>query len=86
MRFTLIETPLEAEQLQELDDLEDVEAAWIEHAYRQDVARRYFTAIHNKDPEAAAFVWLEAEAYDKAHEGSSPLADELDFTDLPAAA
>jgi hypothetical protein len=66
---------------------DEIESAWAEHEYRNDVAKRYFKAIHAKDWDEAGFVWLEAAAYDKAHENSSsPLVDELGLTDLPAAA
>jgi hypothetical protein len=64
----------------------EVDAAWIEHEYRLDVARRYFDAVHAQDRDEAASIWIEAGAWDKAHQGSSPLLDELDISDLQAAA
>lgn len=64
----------------------DIELAWAEREYRKGVARRYDEAVLAQDWAGAAFVWLEATAYDKANQDSSPLADELGLGDLPAAA
>ncbi|MFJ3878045.1 hypothetical protein ACIPW5_11355 [Streptomyces sp. NPDC090077] len=64
---------------------DETDAAWAEHAYRQDVVRRYYQAVEAKDRIEAAFVWLEAHAHDKANQHNSPLVDELD-AELPAAA
>jgi hypothetical protein len=64
----------------------EIEAAWMEHEYRAGVVRRYFEAVLAKDWDEAAFIWLEAGAYDEANPDCSPLLDELGITDLPTAA
>lgn len=64
----------------------EIDAAWGEHEYRKDVARRYAEAVDAQDWEEAASIWIEAGAWDKAHRGSSPLLEELDVFGLSAAA
>ncbi|MCX5584260.1 hypothetical protein [Streptomyces erythrochromogenes] len=56
----------------------EIDDAWYEHLYRSGVIRRYFAAIDKRDWDEAGFVWLEAQAYDRANPGSSPITAELD--------
>jgi hypothetical protein len=65
---------------------DEIETAWVEHSYRNDVIRRYFEAIQKRDWNDVGFVWLEAAAYDKANPGSSPITDALDEQPLADAA
>jgi acyl-coenzyme A synthetase/AMP-(fatty) acid ligase len=73
-RLTLIKQPSE------------IETAWAEHRYRNDVIRRYWAAVDSGDRDEAGFVWLEAAAYDRANPGSSPITAELDEQALADAA
>jgi hypothetical protein len=73
-RLTLIKQPAE------------IDAAWAEHLYRNDVIRRYFAAVDKRDHDEASFIWLEAAEYDRSNPGSSPITAELDEQALADAA